>query len=283
MSVPRNLISNSALVQETFDLLTERGGRATFTELVDVIFRLSHADQDLAQSLVADLIKSDLRFRIESPFLTIVADSIETKPLIEIEFVVLDVEAIATRTIPARVIELGAYRIRGGEISAEYQTLINPESRLPRFVAELTGISDDMLTAAPKFADIVEAWLDFAGDAVLVAHNSDFDLPLLNREIARVYPGCRMRNAELCTVNLARRLLRNLESHKLDALADHFGIEIPERHRAAGDALATARILIHLLDQLEIEGVGSLAEARSFRAKNESRGAEVDLQLALDV
>src|SRR5712692_2369891 len=223
MVVPRNLISDSALVQETFDLLSANGGRAPFTEIADAVFRLSRADEELSALLVADLIRNDPRFRIEAAYLAIVADDTELRPLNEIDFVVLDVEAIVARTQPARIIELGAYRVRAGQIGDDFQTLINPESRLPRFIATMTGISDEMLAAAPKFAEIVNMWLDFAGDAVLVAHNSNFDLPLLNREIERVFPGHRMRNPELCTVNLARRLLRNSAGHNLDALAKHFG------------------------------------------------------------
>ncbi len=283
MDVPRNLISDSALVQETFDLLSANGGRAAFTEIADVVFRLSHADEELSALLVADLIRNDPRFRIEAAHLAIVADDTELRRLNEIDFVVLDVEAIVARTQPARIIELGAYRVRGGQIIGAFQTLINPEARLPPFIAAMTGISDEMLAAAPKFAEIVNTWLDFAGDAVLVAHNSNFDLPLLNREIERVFPGCRMRNPELCTVSLARRLISNSEGHNLDALADHFGIENPERHRAAGDALTTARILLRLLAQLEAGGVRTLAEARTFRANAETQGAELDLQLALDI
>jgi DNA polymerase III epsilon subunit family exonuclease len=283
MEVPRNLISDSALVQDTFDLLCANDGRAAFTEIADVVFRLSHADEELAALLVADLIRNDPRFRIEAAHLAIVDDDTELRPLSEIDFVVLDVEAIAARTQPARIIELGAYRVRGGQISDDFQTLINPEARLPRFIATMTGISGEMLAAAPKFAEILNTWLDFAGDAVLAAHNSSFDLPLLNREIARVFPGCRMRNAELCTVNLARRLVTNSDGHNLDALADHFGIENPERHRAAGDALTTARILLRLLDQLKASGVHTLAEARTFRANAETQGREIDLQLTLDI
>ncbi len=277
MEVPRNLISDSALVQETFDLLSANDGRAAFTEIADVVFRLSHTGEELAALLVADLIRNDPRFRIEAAHLAIVNDDTELRPLNEIDFVVLDVEAIVARTKTARVIELGAYRVRDGQIIDDFQTLINPDARLPRFIATMTGISDEMLAAAPKFAEIVNAWLDFAGAAVLVAHNSNFDLPQLNREIARVFPGCRMRNAELCTVNLARRLVSNSHGHNLDALADHFGIENPERHRAAGDALTTARILLRLLDQLEAGGVRTLAEARTFRANAKTQGAELDL------
>jgi len=271
------------LVQDTFDLLTANDGRAAFTEIADMVFRLSHAGEDLAALMVGDLIRNDPRFRVEAGHLAIVADDTELRPLPEIDFVVLDVEAIVARTKTARIIELGAYRVRGGQIMDDFQTLINPEARLPRFIATMTGISNEMLAAAPKFGDIVNAWLDFAGEAVLVAHNSSFDLPLLNREIARVFPGYRMRNHELCTVDLARRLVSNSDGHNLDALADHFGFENPERHRAAGDALTTARILLRLLDQLEASGVRTLAEARTFRADAGAPGAEFDLQLSLNV
>ena len=270
MSSHRNLISDSALIRETLELLTKHGGRATFTEILDVVFRLSHADERLASSLVGDLIRDDPRFSTEAGQLSLIDDPNEHRPLSEIEFVVLDVEAIGARGVPARIIEIGAYRVRSGKIVDEFQSLVDPGVALPPFIAALTGISDEMLKGAPQFAGIVDAWLDFAGDAVLVAHNSTFDLGLLNQEIARVFPGCRMRNAEVCTVKLARRLIRNLDSHKLDALAKHFGLEIVTRHRAASDARATAELLLRLLDQLESHGVRTLPEARSFHAANTS-------------
>lgn len=276
-----NLISDSALVQETFDLLSKNGGRAPLSDIVDVIFRMSHPDPELAASLVNDLVRGDPRFRMEADHLTIIDDPIEHRLLNEIDFVVLDVEAIGAKGLPARIIEIGAYHVRSGKILDEFQSLVDPGVPLPRFIAALTGITDEMLKGAPKFAEVVDAWLEFAGDAVLVAHDSKFDLALLNREIARVFPGCRMRNAELCTVKLARRMMRTLDSHSLDALAEHFGFEIAARHRAASDALATARLLLRLLDQLEAQGVRTLLEARNVRDNSAGRGLE--LQLALDV
>lgn len=283
MEVPRNLISDSSLVQETFDLLEANGGRAACTEIADAVLRLSHVGEELAALLVTDLVRNDPRFKIDAALLTVTEDDRESRPLSELDFVVLDVEAMVTKTQPARIVELGAYRVRRGEILDEFQTLLNPDAPLPRFIASMTGISNEMLAAAPRFSEVVHAWLDFTGDAVLVAHNSDFDLPLLNREIARVFPGHRMRNAELCTVKLARRLVANSDGHNLDALADHFGIENPGRHRAAGDALTTARILLRLLDQLDVHGVRTLAEARTFRAGSDPPDAGPELQLALDV
>ena len=278
-----NLISDSALVQETFDLLSKNGGRAAVTEIVEVVFRLSHAGEELAASLVGDLVRNDPRFTIDAGHLAIIDDPMEHSPLSEIDFVVLDVEAIGGKDLPARIIELGAYHVRAGKVLDEFQSLINPSVPLPRFIATLTGISDEMLKGAPKFSEIVDAWLEFAGDAVLVAHNSKFDLALLNREIARVFPGCGMRNAELCTVTLARSIMRTLDSHNLDALAEHFGLEITARHRAASDARATAELLLRLFDQLEHNGVRTLFEARRFRAGKHPVGSGLEPQLALDV
>jgi DNA polymerase III epsilon subunit family exonuclease len=264
MIIPRNLISDSTLLQDAFDLLSANGGRASFADIANSVFCLSHTEEELAAKLIADLIARDPRFTIDETHLALNAHSQELRPLAETEFVVLDVEAVTVRSQPAKIIELGAYRLKAGTIIDEFETLINPEVPLPRFIANLTGISDEMLKHAPLFSEIVCSWLDFAGDAVLVAHNSDFDLRLLNREIGRCFPGYRMRNAELCTVDLARRLMRNLDGHNLDALADHFGFEISRRHRAAGDAFATARLFIQLLDQLETHGVRNLSQARDF-------------------
>jgi len=280
MQRPANLISDSSLVQETFDFVLESGGRATFTEVTDSIFHLSNVTEQLAASLVSDLIENDPRFSFEDSHLAIRADEVEAQLLDMIDFVVVDVEAIASRSTPTRVIEIGACRVVQGEIVDEFESLINPELPVPRFISALTGINDEMLRAAPRFEYMAESWLTFLGDSVLAAHNSTFDVTLLNQEIARVFPGCRMRNAELCTVQLARRMMPNLEKHHLDALAYHFGFEVSQRHRAAGDARATARVLLHLLDELEICGVRTLSEARKFRAADSP--ARADLELTFD-
>ena len=279
MQRPRNLISDSSLVQETFDLVRNGGGRTAFTEIADLVFRLTNATEDLAASLVTDLVENDPRFSIEGNLLAITDGNIESRPLKDLDFVVVDVEAIGGRSMPARVIEIGAYRVRHGEIGEKYQTLVNPDSLMPRFLSMFTGITDEMLVSAPRFSEIADSWLNFIGDSVLVAHNSDFDITLLNEEIARVYPGCKMSNAELCTVKLSRRTSPFLESHNLDALAEHFGFEIPQRHRAAPDALATARVLLRLLDELETCGVQTLADARVFRRLDDK---QMEFELALD-
>jgi DNA polymerase III epsilon subunit family exonuclease len=262
-----NLVSDSNLVQETIDLLTCSGGRAPASEIVDAVFKLSHIDDELAGLLVADLIRNDRRFKIsENNTVELQADDRQSRLLKDLDFVVVDVEATGAKTPPNRLIELGAYRIRGGRIVDKFLSLVNPEIPIPRFVASLTGISNEMVKRAPVFAEVAPKWLDFVSDSVLVAHNAPFDTSFLNHEISRVYPGHRMVNPHLCTVRLSRRAMPDLSNHRLDTIAEHFSIPITSRHRAGSDALATAEIFLLLLTALEeTYGITDLAAARSFQ------------------
>lgn len=256
-----NLVSDSTLVQDTIDLLNGAGGRAPATEIVDAVFKLSHVDDELAGLLVADLVRNDRRFKIENHTVELLRDDRQSRLLKELDFVVVDVEATGAKTPPNRLIELGAYKIRDGRIVDKFLSLVNPEIPIPRFVATLTGISNEMVRQAPFFAELAPQWLDFVSDSVLIAHNSNFDANFLNHEISRVYPGHRMVNPHLCTVKLSRRALPGLLNHRLDTIASHFSIPIASRHRAGCDALATAEIFLHLLVKLEEDhGVKDLAD-----------------------
>src|SRR4030095_9287925 len=261
------LVSNSTLVQDTIDLLTDSGGRAAASEIVDVVFKLSHIDDELAGLLVADLIRNDRRFKFgDNNTVELQEDNWDSRLLKELDFVVVDVDATGAKTPPNRLIELGAYRIRDGRIVDKFLSLVNPEIPIPRFVASLTGISNEMVRSAPVFANVAPQWLDFVSDSVLVAHNAPFDTSFLNHEISRVYPGHRMINPHLCTVRLARRAFPDLSNHRLDTIASHFSIPIASRHRAGSDALATAEIFLLLLPELEeAHGIKDLAAARSFQ------------------
>jgi len=262
----RNLISDSALLQETIDLLRLSGGRLRATEVADSVFKISDIDAELAGLLVTDLVRDDHRFQmLDGNTVELLTSDLEIQPLSELEFVVVDVEATGAKMPPNRIIELGAYRVRHGRVVDEFVTLVNPEWPIPRFVASLTGIANDMVKGAPFFAEVAPRWLEFVGDAVLVAHNAPFDTNFLNHEISRVYPGHRMVNSHLCTVTLTRRVVPGLANYRLDTIAEHFSIPILDRHRAGSDALATAHIFIQLLTTLNDYGVRDLATARTFR------------------
>ncbi len=262
-----NLVSDSTLVQETLDLLRVSGGRANALQIVDVVFKVSHIDEDLAALLVGDLVKDDRRFKmIDGQTIELQVDDCETRLLNEVDFVVVDIEATGAKMPPNRIIELGAYRIRSGKVVDSFLTLVNPEISIPRFVISLTGISNEMVKQAPLFAEVAPQWLEFVKDAVLIAHNAPFDTTFLNHEIARVYPGHRMVNPHLCTVTLSRRAVPGLANYRLDTVADHFSIPIFERHRAGSDALATAEVFLRILERLDAHGVRDLAAVRRFQS-----------------
>jgi DNA polymerase III epsilon subunit family exonuclease len=261
-----NLVSDSTLVQETIDLLRVSGGRANASQIADAVFKVSHIDEELAGLLVGDLIKGDRRFKIiDGHTIELQAYESESRLLEELDFVVVDIEATGAKMPPNRIIELGAYRIRGGRIVDNFITLVNPEISIPRFVGTLTGISNEMVKQAPLFAEVAPKWLEFVEDAVLIAHNAPFDTNFLNHEISRVYPGHRMINPHLCTVTLSRRTVPGLANYRLDTVAGHFSISIVDRHRAGSDALATAKVFLRILALLEEHGVRDLATARSFQ------------------
>ena len=265
MQMYRNLVSDSVLVQLAIEMLRLCGGRAPVESIADTVLQLPDIDPPTAALIVSELINDDWRLRLtDNTEVELVCEDIECRSLSETDFVVVDVETTGPKTPPCRITEIGAYRIRQGRIVAEFQTLVNPEMSIPPFIVRLTGITDAMVRRAPLFSEIAPAWLRFIDMAVLVAHNAPFDVRFLNHEISRIFPGRRMVNTHLCTVTLSRRILPELENHRLHTVANHFAIPIRNRHRAPDDARATAEIFIQMLNLLHHYGISSLVEARYF-------------------
>jgi DNA polymerase III epsilon subunit family exonuclease len=263
-----NLVLDSVLVDETVELLRVNGGRAPVVHVADIVLKLPNLETDVALLLITDLIKDDIRLQLtDNQELELVFEDFDHRPLNQTDFVVVDLETTGGKTPQGRIIEIGAYRISNGSIVSEFQSLINPQVSIPPFVSTLTGISDTMVRSAPLFSEVVNSWLEFAGSSVLVAHNALFDVGALNFEISRVYEGRRMINPQLCTVSLTRRVIPGLPNYRLHTVAEHLSIPIQNRHRASGDALATALIFIELLASLQYHGVSDLAGLRSFSLK----------------
>lgn len=263
----RNLVPDSTLIQEAIQLLRRQGGRASATEVADAVLQLPELDAPLAATLVAELVREDWRLRVddETNHIELLCEDDELRALAEADYVVFDVETTGPKTPPCRIMEIGAYRVSGGRIVGEFQTLVNPRMPIPPFISQLTGITDWMVADAPVFGEVAPLWLDFAGGAVLVAHNAPFDVRFINHELSLVFPGRRMCNAYLCTVSLARRAVPELSSHRLHFLADHFAVHFPRRHRAGDDARATAEIFLLLLELLRRDGVRDIAGARRYK------------------
>jgi DNA polymerase III epsilon subunit family exonuclease len=261
-----NLISDSVLISETIELIRHGGGSLEAVEIAVRVLQMPSVDADLAALLVGDLVAADPRLRMgDDARIRLAKPNSDRRDLTETDFVVFDTETTGAKPPYSRMTEIGAYRVRNGEIVGEFETLINPESPVPSFITGLTGITNEMVRRAPLFSEIMPDLLDFIGDAILVAHNAAFDMKFLNAEIARVFEGYEIANTNLCTVKLARKLLPNLENHRLHTVAEHFSIPIYNRHRAAGDALATAKIFIRLLEYMQKHGVYDIATVRKFK------------------
>ncbi len=158
------------------------------------------------------------------------------------DYVVVDVETTGGKGEHHRVTEIGAVKVRGGEIVDSFQTLLNPQRTIPPGISRLTGITPAMVEDAPYFADVADQFEDFMGDAIFVAHNVDFDYGFVSREYARL--GRSFRHAKLCTCASMRRLYPGLGSYSLAALSRQFDISLQQHHRALCDAEAAAELLL---------------------------------------
>ena len=162
-------------------------------------------------------------------------------------YTVVDVETTGTSAYRGdRVVEIAAVRVENGAVREVFETLINPERPIPPFVSRLTSITWDMVKHAPRFRDICDELLTRMEGTVFVAHNAGFDWRFLSAEIERA-TGRSLEGRRLCTVRLARTVLPQLRRRSLDWVANYYDVEIKGRHRAGGDAVATAHCLVRML------------------------------------
>ena len=197
-------------------------------------------------------------------------------PLRDLEFTVVDVETTGWSPDEAGITEIGAVRVRGGEVVAEFTSLVNPGTPVPAPITELTGISDGMLALAPPVAAVLPGLLAFAEGSVLTAHNAPFDLRFLVAACAAAglgWPGFEV----LDTVRLARYLMETpdeVPDRKLATLAEYFGTPVRPSHRALDDARATAVVLGELLTRLaDREGVHTFGELTDWLAERDAAAA----------
>ena len=172
-------------------------------------------------------------------------------PLAEATMVVVDLETTGTDPAADGITEIGAVKVRGGEVLGEFRTFVDPERPIPAYIAALTGISDATVRDAPVIATALPMFLDFVGDAALVAHNARFDVGFLTAHAARLeltWP----RPTVLDTLTLARTVFRRDEvrDHKLGTLAAHVGASVTPDHRALSDARATVDVLHAIIARL---------------------------------
>jgi DNA polymerase III epsilon subunit family exonuclease len=181
------------------------------------------------------------------------ASAARSQDLASLSWVVVDVETTGGPPPAHRITEFAAAVVKNGEVTSLYETLVNPQRPIPPFVTRLTRITHQMVERAPTFSAIVPRVLESLEGNVFVAHNAAYDWHFVTHEVART-SGARIVGPQLCTVQLARRLHPHLPRRSLDHIASYYGVEIGARHRAGGDALATARCLIRMLDDVRDRG-----------------------------
>ena|SRR5690349_1467937 len=192
--------------------------------------------------------------------------SVAPRPLDRCRFAVVDVET--TGSAPpgrgrGRVLEVAVAVLEGGTVHLAYDALLDPEMPVPVAVVRLTGITDQMVAGRPRFAAVASVLGRVLGDGIFVAHNARFDWGFLAGECAAAGVPA-PQGAPLCTIRLTRRLVPELRHRRLEQVAAFFGVENPARHRAFGDALATAYILRALLGRAAERGVETLEQLREL-------------------
>jgi DNA polymerase-3 subunit epsilon len=204
-------------------------------------------------------------------------------PLADVSFAVVDVETTGRGNwLGHRMIEIAVVEVRGGAVVDEYETLLNPGQRVPNEIVSLTGITADMVAGAPYFEHIAEEVAGRLAGRVFVAHNATFDWSFVSSELVAA-TGEAPDVPRLCTVRMCRRLVPALRHRNLDVLARHFGVVNHARHRAYGDALATARILIRMLDEAAGRGIEDVATLTWYLRRRRQRKQFDPNQYALEL
>jgi DNA polymerase III subunit epsilon len=198
--------------------------------------------------------------------------SIARDELAMLSYVVVDVETTGTSPWRGdRITEIAAIVVRDGVVAERFETLVNPERPIPPMITNLTQINWEMVKDAPRFRDICDELVRVLSGHVFVAHNVDFDWRFVSSEVHRA-SGQRLSGRRLCTVRLARRVLPQLRSRRLDSVANYYGVEILARHRAAGDAVATAHVLLRMLDEARNRDCRCWEDLQRFMGESMARG-----------
>ena len=181
------------------------------------------------------------------------------------EFAVVDIETTGSTPQSAGITEIAIVIHNGVEVTGKYVTLINPRHKIPPFIVNMTGISDEMVAAAPLFEEVAPQIYNLLNGRVFVAHNVSFDYSFVHYLLGR--SGFQWSAPKLCTIKLSRRVFTGLEKYGLGSLTRDLGIRIEGRHRAWGDAAATAQVLTMAIEKEGMQPIHNLLAKKEPRKK----------------
>src|SRR6266704_1385591 len=240
----RSAPQQGVLLRRAHELLESFGKPVTEDLLLQHLFGVTQGEGKSNTAIWLTLLRKALRSssmfeKVDEHQWALLAWRSTQRPLQEIEFVILDTETTGLRPGHHRVIELAGIRMRAGEVIDSFQSLLNPGVRLPAFIVQFTGITQEMIATAPKAHEVFPDFLNFIDGAILVGHNIGLDI-----------------------IPLARRFLPTLRRFKLDSVASHLRITAANRHRAMGDARVTAAVFMKLLELAQQQGIQTLGHLR---------------------
>jgi len=239
------------------------------TALASEVFGLVQAPPGLAARLVYELLGNDRRASVDTEGVWRLEAATEKpgdRDLSALRYAVVDVET--TGGAPGsggRVIEIAIVDVAGGQVVDEFVSLVDPGCAVPRFISRLTGITDPMLRGAPRFDQLSDEVRRRLEGRVFVAHNATFDWRFVSEEMRRAR-ALAPAGPRLCTVHLVRRTLPGLRRRGLDSVARYYDVTIDGRHRAGGDARATAEILIRLIADVQRRGINEWGQLQNWLA-----------------
>jgi DNA polymerase-3 subunit epsilon len=249
------------------------GPRAPATLCHDIL-GLLNAPAAICDRVAFALLGADPRVRLlEDGRWSLVSEAQGSPLLDDCAFAVVDVETTGCRSgWGDRITEIAVAVVHGGRREIVLDTLVNPERPIPRAICAITNITDEMVRHAPRFSDLAERVLGVLSGRVFVAHNARFDWNFLSAELRRSR-ALTLDGSRLCTVRLARRLVKGVRSCGLDNLCRFFGFQNKARHRAGGDALVTAELLSRLLSLAREEGARTLQDLALIESRRRQRRA----------
>jgi DNA polymerase-3 subunit epsilon len=181
------------------------------------------------------------------------------------EFAVVDIETTGSTPQSAGITEIAIVIHNGVEVTGKYVTLINPRQKIPPFIVNMTGISDAMVANAPLFEEVAPQIFNLLNGRIFVAHNVSFDYSFVHYLLGK--SGFQWSAPKLCTIKLSRRVFPGLEKYGLGSLTRDLGIRIEGRHRAWGDAAATAQVLTMAIEKEGMKPIHTLLAKKEPRKK----------------
>ena len=243
---PKELVDTALRWGHKAIAVTDHGNVQSFPEVMLALEKAGDVDLKILYGIEAYFVNDTERCVFGSKY-----------PAFDDEMIVFDLETTGLSNRACKIIEIGAVKIKGGEVIEEFDIFVDPECEISEEITNLTSITNEMVKGAPKEREALEQFFAFAGDRLLIAHNANFDTGFIR--VAAERQGMPFTNTYLDTVGLSKYVNPELKKHKLNIIAEHYNLGDFHHHRASDDAKMLAEIFFVMLERLKSEGITDFA------------------------